>query len=321
MRSNALKSSLVRLLQDRRIGGPAAWLSDRAGAVALSRKISIGCNYVPGEVRVRVPDRLGADRRFTMRGVGGLDQVARMMWWEGWDGYEKPMPDLFAAFSRGARGVLDVGSYTGFFSLIAATCEPMARVVAFEPFPPARAWLEANVACNHLGDRIRVVPFAVSDQPGEANLFVPTTETGLMETASSLNAGFCGSHLESIRVPVVTLDDFVAEHRCGPIDLIKIDVETLEPRVLAGARRILRDDRPMIFLEVLGPADPAALKAARDAVDYRSGLLRPDGIEWQDDIVADPRNLDHLFCPVEKVEAFEEVAETLGFGSALAAPR
>ncbi len=313
MSGNILKSSLVKMLGYRWCGKPAAVIAHSVGARSLSQKISILCNFVPSKVRVELPDQVAKGATFMMYGVGGLDQVARMMWWAGWDGYEKPMPDFFAAISRDARCVLDIGSYTGFFSMIAASCSATSKVYAFEPFPPPRGWLEKNVAINGLGGRIHVVPMAVGEAAGEAELFVPTTETGLMETASSLNAAFREDHLESIKVPVVTLDEFVVAQGCGPIDLMKIDVETMESHVLRGGHRVLTEDRPYIFLEVLLKADPAPLEEIRRDIGYVSGLLHPGGIEWQDRIVASPTHYDHIFCPVEKKDHFEQLAASLGY--------
>ncbi|QEH34350.1 31-O-demethyl-FK506 methyltransferase FkbM [Aquisphaera giovannonii] len=310
-----LKPLLVKLMYNRWFGIPAAVASYAAGAVPTSRKISVLCNFVPPRVRVDVPKRIADGRSFTMYGAGALDQVSRVMWWYGWDGYEKPMPDLFAALSLDSRCVLDIGSYSGFFSLIAATCSPAAHVYAFEPFPPPRAWLERNVAVNGLGGRIHIIPDAVSDQSGEATFYVPKSKTGLMETASSLNARHSPEHVDSIKVRVVTLDDFLDDQHCGPIDLMKIDVETFEDRVLRGGARSIRASRPFIFLEILTSADTGPLEAVRDDLGYVSGQLLPGGIEWQDRISASPHHYDHIFCPAEKVGRIEEVAASLGYRS------
>lgn len=183
-----LRASIVNLLQYKRIGVPAAVLTNRVGANELSRKISILCGYVPPTVEVIPPANFAGGRRFLMGGAGGLDPVARANWWCGWQGYEKPFPDLFASCSRSSRLVLDVGAYSGFYSMVAATCSPEARAIAFEPYPVARGLLEANLASNRdrFGGRISVVPMAAGESSGMADLFVPPTTTGLLESASSL---------------------------------------------------------------------------------------------------------------------------------------
>lgn len=136
---------------------------------------------------------------------------------------------------------------------------------------------------------------AGSDQSGEADFFVPTTDTGLMESASSLNSDFRPDHSESFEVRVVTLDEFVAACGCGPIDLMKMDVKTCEDRVLRGGLRAINESRPYIFLEILMNAGPTPLEAVRDELGYVSAQLRPTGIEWQDRIVASPTDFNHIF--------------------------
>ena len=311
---NILKRSIVRLLKHRVFGVPAAMACQAIGAEKLRRKISFECGHVPSTVQVDLPSHLADKGRFLMAGVGGLDQVARIMHWHGWDGYEKPMPDLFAATSRDTSCVLDVGSYTGFFSMIAATCSPKAEIYAFEPFPTARGWIEKNLAMNHLADRIHIAPVAVNDEAGEANLYVPTTNTGLMETASSLNAEFRGmDHLDTIKVEMVVLDDYLESHQAGPVGLMKIDVESLEHRVLRGARKTLKNDRPYVFVEILEGADVDAIDEVRRDADYLSGILHPGGIRWEVMPKANAEWHDHILCPIEKKGRIEELARAMGY--------
>jgi hypothetical protein len=54
-----------------------------------------------------------------------------------------------------------------------------------------------------------------------------------------------------IDVRVVTLDQFCAEHQIDRIDLLKVDAQGFELRVLNGARQLIeRVAVPVIFLEV-----------------------------------------------------------------------
>jgi FkbM family methyltransferase len=315
---NPLKKALGRLLRYRPVGKKAAALCKTLGALDLSRRISRDfCGFVPEVVDFEVPSPTNSRLRLSMYGVGGLDQVARMLWWLNWGGYEKPVPDLFAALSRDARAVFDVGAYTGFYAMVATSCNMNAQVFAFEPYPLARGWLEKNIALNALAERVHVIPCAVSDQAGEADFYVPTTETGLMETASSLASEFRAEHLQVLKVPVLTLDEFKAQRGCGPIDLMKIDVETLEHRVLRGARRILLEDRPIIFLEILGGTDCGPLESLRIEAGYVDGVVHEGGIDWRDQAVAMTRAelRDHVFCPEEKSRHLSELVESLHYNT------
>jgi FkbM family methyltransferase len=307
-----LRSALLGLLRRKSIGPAAAMLTGLAGAKDLSRKISTICGYVPETVEIQLPEHLSG-RRFLMNGAHGKDPVARSLWWGGWAGYERPFPDLFAACSQSTRCVLDVGSYSGLYSMIAATCSPAAQVFAFEPYPDARAFLEANLTRNRQIDRIEVVPVAASDHAGEADLYIPTTSTGLLESASSLNSQLYDVTLKRITVPLLTLDSFLAKRQAGPVDLMKIDVETYEPYVLRGGARMLREDRPVIFLEILPAADADALDAIRREFDYLDGILLEEEVRWQDSVRnRDGRN-DHVFCPREKRDWLRQRVELAGY--------
>ncbi len=293
-------------------------LCKRIGLAKTGSKIAVNCGFVPDIVNVEIPRKLTARGRFSMHSIGGQDQVARMMWFIGWDGYEKPFPDLFAACSRDAGCVLDVGSYSGFYSLVAARCNETSQIFAFEPYPTARAWLEKNIAVNGLSDRIRVVPSAVSDEVGEADFYVPTTVTGWMETASSLDSEFSREHLAVLKVPVISLDEFRRTGGCRQIDLMKLDVEACEHRVLAGAQTVLETDRPFIFLEIL-PSNKHTdvLETIRKKARYLDAVLHTGGIDWRDrttwvDQHKEYTN-DHVFCPEEKKDRLEEIVRSLGY--------
>lgn len=303
---------VIHLLKQKRWGVPAAVAARALGATCQARKLSVLCGYVPSTVEVPPPEWLAGGRGFVMDGAGGLDPVARSLAWGGWEGYERPFPDLFAACCRGARRVLDVGSFSGLYSLIAAANESAAEVFAFEPYPHARALLDANLERNRWRARVHIVPMAASDHAGEAELYVPTTRTGLLESASSLNAAIYAETMDRIRVPLITLDGVLADRAPGRVDLIKIDVETHEPQVLRGAGRILHEDRPVIFLEVLPTVDHAVLDAIRTEASYLDGVLMEDSVRWLDAVrYVDGRN-DHVFCPREKQDWFRDRVESAG---------
>jgi hypothetical protein len=67
-------------------------------------------------------------------------------------------------------------------------------------------------------------------------------------------------------VPVARLDDVLAE---AP-DIIKIDVEGMEPAVLEGARGVLARHRPAVYVETLDDAAFAAVAAILGPLGYRA---------------------------------------------------
>lgn len=153
--------------------------------------------------------------------------------------------------------VLDVGANVGFFSWKVHSALPEARVFAFEPERDNLSRLRKVFAT--LGIQGGVVPAACSDREGTATLYRHNTVTHPLDP---------GMHPEipaeaRETVPVTTLDSFCRGQGIDRVDLIKIDVEGLEGKVLRGARRILARTRAV----VLEYHSPRRLAQCRDLLE------------------------------------------------------
>jgi FkbM family methyltransferase len=139
---------------------------------------------------------------------------------------------------------LDVGAHIGNHTLwFAVVCG--LTVHAFEPIEVKR--LRLNVARNGIR-KVKVHPFALGAQEGWA------TAVGKGELA--IGAG---------TLPVRMLDNL----KLVGVGLIKIDVEGMEPEVLAGGEKTIRRDRPAIFAEARKPEDHEAIAALLIPWGYR----------------------------------------------------
>jgi FkbM family methyltransferase len=122
--------------------------------------------------------------------------------------------------------VLDVGANMGLTAR--AFCKlvgPSGRVFAFEPDPSTAALLRHNVA-NFRQCEVREI--AVSDHAGTARFHIHGASTA----GSSLVPS--SAHMRSIDVALLPLDRFISDESLNRIDLVKIDVEGAEPKVLRG---------------------------------------------------------------------------------------
>lgn len=157
----------------------------------------------------------------------------------------------------------DVGANVGLYSHLCAAMFDTADVRAFEPTPEIAAICRSIAAANDLD--VHVVEAAMSDQPGTATLHLSDTS----DASNSLVAGFKKAH-GRIEVERVTLDQYRERTGAAPA-ILKIDVETHEPAVLAGATELLAVDRPAVLVEVLRRRKHdhgAAIQAAFDGLGY-----------------------------------------------------
>jgi FkbM family methyltransferase len=150
--------------------------------------------------------------------------------------------------------VFDVGAHIGQTTAELVQAFPRARIYSFEPDPNSYAELRKVAdACP----RITTVNAAVGDRDGDATFFVNRfgQTNSLLSTADGAEQYLVtddAMHLQSqATVPVLTLDRFCANHKIQRIDVLKLDTQGYELRVLDGAREVLSTLKvPVIFLEV-----------------------------------------------------------------------
>jgi|HubBroStandDraft_3_1064219.scaffolds.fasta_scaffold10038_4 FkbM family methyltransferase len=149
--------------------------------------------------------------------------------------------ERFVAERRLVRGLLapgmrvaDVGANVGYYLLlIERAVGPAGRVSCFEPDPDNLRELRRNVEANGFAN-VEVVAAAAGASDGETAL------------RRGINAAIAAAGGGDVTVPLVRLDSALD----GPLDFLKIDVEGYEGQVLAGARRILAERQPTLFLEI-----------------------------------------------------------------------
>jgi FkbM family methyltransferase len=146
---------------------------------------------------------------------------------------------LFQVLRPGAI-VLDVGANIGTHTVaFAKHVTPSGAVVAFEPQRLQFQLLCANVALNALVN-VKCVNAAASDARGE--VLIPAIDP---TQAANFGALKSEGHAAGERTDALRIDDI----QLGRCNLIKIDVEGHEPKVLAGARETIKKHRPVLFVE------------------------------------------------------------------------
>ncbi|HZR25423.1 MAG TPA: FkbM family methyltransferase [Vicinamibacterales bacterium] len=151
--------------------------------------------------------------------------------------------ELFAHLHEGDVFV-DIGANAGLFTMLAAKIVgATGRVVAFEPHPIARAELVELLHVNGVRERVDVVAAALSDAPAAAMPLHLADQTGLSTLDPTVAPGrHHFTYTNSVLVEVTTLDAWMAAHSDlrTRLTMMKIDVEGLEDRVVAGMQETVR---------------------------------------------------------------------------------
>jgi FkbM family methyltransferase len=161
---------------------------------------------------------------------------------------EEDILDCWREAAKGAKIVFDVGANAGIYSLAALASEPEVVVYAFEPTPEVASRLRETAALNKL-DKLHVQEVAVSDMNDYAKLMRWRGEGGTNEGMNFISS--VDANCDPDRVTTVRLDDFCSDHGIRSIDLLKVDVQGHEYRVLLGAENLIRTGCVRtIFLEL-----------------------------------------------------------------------
>ncbi|MEM2613990.1 MAG: FkbM family methyltransferase [Nitrososphaerota archaeon] len=134
--------------------------------------------------------------------------------------------------------VVDVGAHIGLFTLRVITTYRSNLVIAIEPNPKNLNLLYANILLNGVKDRVRVIKACAGRSKGKKRLFLHE-ESG-RSSILPLSSNY-------ITVDEVRLDE---ELNGIKIDFVKIDVDGGELEVIDGLRNKIKEDRPILVIEV-----------------------------------------------------------------------
>jgi FkbM family methyltransferase len=189
---------------------------------------------------------------------------------------------------------VDIGAHVGFFTLIGAHCVGNAgRVHAFEPASANFSTLERNVRQNGI-ENVTLIRAAVTTKSGEVALGLDLAEL-VGKSTGDYTIG--GAHA-SFTASAVSLDDYLQEvGESRRLRLIKMDVEGLEPEVLAGAQRTLAELPPD---GVLFEQNAALLRRRGHAAEAVIEQLERHGYSF------------HRIDPLGRLRRIDQVSEDVG---------
>ncbi|MGD0806850.1 MAG: FkbM family methyltransferase [Anaerolineales bacterium] len=191
--------------------------------------------------------------------------------------YELGKRALFVKTIPPGGVVYDLGANVGYYTLLSAVLAgPRGRVFAFEPLPRNLEFLRRHLSLNRI-DNATVIEAAVTDRGG----------TVRFEEDASTSKGRIGAQ-GSLEVRSVALDELVARERMPRPDLLKIDIEGGEFLALQGARRILTESHPVIFLSTHSGKVHKECLAFLELLGYRIVPIDRRPVDRSRDVLATP---------------------------------
>jgi len=234
-------------------------------------------NPLNGDIPIRLPFRPAT---FLMH-CENDDTVVKELYWTDFSGWEPHSLRLWHLLSQqvGERCVLDIGAYSGIYSLIAAQNAPGARVMAFDIQTRCLQRVRTNVDLNGFANvETHLAACGATDGTCTFHFY---EEPGILSSVASTIPKAMNDR--SAEVQALRLDTLLGGR--GLLDrvgLVKIDVEDAETATLSGMQEVLERARPDLLVEVNNPANLA-----------RVGALLPQGYTiWS--INEDSGSLDPL---------------------------
>lgn len=153
--------------------------------------------------------------------------------------------------------IFDVGAHHGESVAYLKTLFPNSSIHSFEPDPDSFDVLSASVI-----EGVSYFNLALSDVDGMASFYrnnishmnslfkvnlSSRDSIGAAKAAAGNDTQYFDGFNEEVKIAAVRLDSFAKEHSINRIDLLKIDVQGAECRVLTGGSETLRKTRVIVM--------------------------------------------------------------------------
>jgi|GEM_PF-3307195 FkbM family methyltransferase len=163
-----------------------------------------------------------------------------------------------------ALTILDVGANIGYTALWFAMHFPDAAICAVEPLADNIERIRLQLDGARLNHRVQVIAAAADIRAGSADFY--TYEDGFFHTSGSLIAD-AQHRARAAAVECVTLPDLIARAGWAKADIIKIDIEGAETRLLTDGAALMRPLLETTRAFALELHSPEAETAARTLFD------------------------------------------------------
>jgi FkbM family methyltransferase len=165
---------------------------------------------------------------------------------------------LFARLIRPGDVVYDIGANIGLYTRVMHQWFGAGHLYAFEPMLENRELLERNMKLGKMEAACTISPLALSDAPGHEDLQIDDMNSGsaVLNSISGGQASTGRAHFglppKTERVELMTLDHYVATSGAKPPQMMKIDTEGAEVKILIGGRETIKKYKPRMAIALHG---------------------------------------------------------------------
>jgi FkbM family methyltransferase len=164
--------------------------------------------------------------------------------------YEPELVNLVAQYLDPERDILDIGANVGLLTVFFAhTLQSPYRVLAVEPTPVAQYYLKRNIERNGVNATVVVFDGLVTDKPGSYKLNVIFGKEEYSSLGNIVHESVSSEQSLTINVRGETVDNLVSRFDFHP-GFVKIDTEGAELLVLRGAVQTLKQEHPVLLMEL-----------------------------------------------------------------------
>lgn len=201
-------------------------------------------------------------RYFTIPEVDDLYDYSRQNFY----GWEDVARQIYSEWCAESQVVIDVGAYSGVYTILAMTNGGPVNIICFEPNPRMLVHLEKNIDLNS-NSRVKVLVnrFGLSSIDGEMRFAESehTSASQIIDDADTPDSSTSNEKYSKVRV--AKLDSLRID---GRIDLVKVDIEGHEKDFLLGSFETLTKDKPIILMEALDSIEYAKQKEILETIGY-----------------------------------------------------
>jgi FkbM family methyltransferase len=161
-----------------------------------------------------------------------------------WGNRHNKLFQTYIELCKKSKCFFDIGAHIGLVSLPASTVmENKGIVYSFEASPKNLFFLKYHIEINNIKN-IKVVEKLVSSENKIENNFFESKEPSGMNSIINLKNKRVTKYK---KVQSISLDNFCKKNNIIP-ELIKVDIEGSEIKMLIGSKKIIKKYKPIIFL-------------------------------------------------------------------------